>query len=133
MKEQFVPYETARMLKGLGFDKNTNAYYPIIEREKGRLVIHAQYFDYNDKTCFSRTYDHRCSAPLWQQVKQWLWEKEKIWVYRMRGDKKNEFTYRIIKDETVLFELNSGIYYSSPITAETEGIKKAIEYLHEKK
>ena len=82
-KEQFADYETSKMLKELGFDENTNAWYPIIRKEVGRLVLHPQYFDYNDKDCFNKEYNRRCSAPLWQQVKQWLWGEHSLFMATM--------------------------------------------------
>ena len=76
MREQFVTYEIARSLKELGFNETTMAFFANEE-----LFPKSMFEDNKSKWYIS--------APLWQQVIDWLWEKHKIFVtmYLLPPDK----------------------------------------------
>lgn len=116
IESQFVYYETAKMLKQLGFDEPCFKYYNILEN----LI---DVFNFNSNP---NNIGNSCSAPLWQQAEQWLWEKHKTWfkVHAVGND--SSFVNIYSKDHFV--ETLDG--FSSPITAKTEGIKQAIKHLH---
>lgn len=121
MKEQFATHEVSKQLKGLDFDEECLQVY---DARMDRIILR---------------------SPLWSQVKQWLFNKHQIYISAVGMDlsKTTETTggwycelHQLggIKRETYLFD---GIkvcgYFDSPVTAEIEGIKKAVEYLYKNK
>lgn len=115
MKEPFADYKTSERLKELGFDDKVMGYH--LNKVDGVYI-----------TAYERVEQHRSiKAPLWQEIKQWLWEKHGIAVSWRREDGDECFNYKLYGD----VEINrSDEIFESPITAEIEGIKKAIEYLY---
>lgn len=72
MKEQFVTYEIAKLLKEKGFNEYCLAYYEI-----GKNTI--QYVRETENPWKNSNIDNwMFVAPLWQQVIYWLEEKHKI-------------------------------------------------------
>ena len=65
IKKQFVPYEIAVLLKDLNFDESC---FAIFARTEFSLSLH-----YNWKN--SEVQPNVATAPLWQQVIDWLYEK----------------------------------------------------------
>lgn len=122
MKEQFVPYETAKMLKELGMILPLNETFASWGEPENGGGLYTGSFD----TTALR-------APLWQQVKQWLWEKHQIFIRITQGMGGTRFICVACKSSSGLEQLTEDIGIYNPITAEIEGIKKAVEYLHEKK
>lgn len=123
MKEQFVPYETSKMLKELGFDEPCFGLYGIHGEFRYSHEAVQLYRPKNSDLTICTT------APLWQQVKQWLFDRQskvRIDVARSQG----EYFVGVFKEGLHLFSIDA--QFNSPITAEIEGIKKAVEYLHEK-
>lgn len=124
MKDQIVPYETARMLKELGFDEMCIATY---RHDKGHEPTPIRIKPDGEKNSYWEN-THECkiyTAPLWQQVKQWLWDKYKVSM---------EVTNYVESEQGYKFKIwNTKEWlsgFSSPITAENEGIKKAVEHLY---
>jgi hypothetical protein len=77
MKEQFVPYEIAIKLKEKAFNEPCLAYY-------NQLTNHKEFHLFGLNTPGQSEYTntslwnkkaHACSAPLWQQVIDWLRDK----------------------------------------------------------
>lgn len=128
MKNQFADYDTSKMLKEIGFDEPINEYYAgtysyhyFLKNNFNMKGFHFDNVELSHLTC------EFISAPLWQQVKQWLWEKhdtaiildsmtEKLWVYKI---------FKLDK----LFICSTHLF-DSPITAEIEAIKQAVIHLH---
>ena len=89
MKEQFVPYEIANILKEKGFDEpcfgtynsfgdfiQSNSEYPL---PKNSDKLHDDIWLKHIQTHFpDHTPDMLCTAPLWQQVIDWLRDKHQI-------------------------------------------------------
>lgn len=69
MKQQFVPYELALKLKEKDFDKP--CMYPF-DKYFYMDTSYVEFIDWNEKY---KNIDGFCSAPLWQQVIDWLREK----------------------------------------------------------
>lgn len=120
MKENFCDYETSKILKELGFDYECIACYD----KNNMLATYTELFkpkNYNkDAYCIS--------APLWQQTKQWLWEKHKMAIY---PEILSGYYYKIFKRGEI--PIGGLTKYDSSIEAETEGIKSAVKYLWENK
>jgi hypothetical protein len=81
--------------------------------------------------------DTMLSAPTWFEIKQWLWKQKKynndeggIHVetnaYSVAPKYKRKWFYKIVG----ITEFISGDGFDSPVEAEVEGIKKAVEFLH---
>lgn len=120
MKEQFATYEASKMLKKLGYDEKCLCGY---DKLKMLCTMTCEVFiwtNYNSS-------ENYCSAPLWQQVENWLWNEHKIWVHVFM-----ELTihYKYCLSENLIDKFHSE-NFNSPITAKIEGIIKAIKYLHE--
>lgn len=114
MKDQFVDYETAKMLKELGFDEKCFAWYIIQEKT---IVI---------EKCETNTIGV-LKSPLWQQVEQWLWEAHKI---RFIIEGCSCFCLYVCDSEQREIYSDRSEKFLSPITAKNEGIKAAVKYLH---
>lgn len=123
MKDQFLPYESCRMLKELGFNEECFVFY---NGSEGGLVypVSAKREHMNEE--WERTF----IAPLYQQVKQWLWEKHQMHIkHEMVSDDCFEYYIRIKMSQLVKYSDSRA--YKSPVIAEREGIKAAIEYIYE--
>ena len=127
MNEQFTDAETAKRLKELGMDEICIGFFNPSYTEMGGSLLFSNnggdFDNWNKK-------EHLISAPLWQQVEQWLWETEKIYFDYVKTLNNDGFICRVMQEgrEDVI---SLGTAPPSPITAKNEGIKKAVEYLHE--
>lgn len=121
METEFATFEISKLLKELGFnEKCLGCYYIIPESEIGRLMFHDVEFD-----C-----DSKIKAPLWSQIKLWLWKERKIDIRIFVDSLGSNFSF-------IMFWKNVSVglathYFNSPISAEIEGIEKAVEYLSKK-
>lgn len=116
MKDQFVDYETAEMLKELGFDEKCFAWYII---EDKTIVI---------EKCETNTIGV-LKSPLWQQVEQWLWEKLETSIH---VDVNHICKIYLSNGEEIFLGLDKGdMPFLSPITAKNKGIKAAVKHLHQ--
>ena len=68
MKNEFIPYEQALALKGLGFDEPCLAAY----LTAGRFLDISEYVNHGD---------YRILAPLYQQAFRWFREKHGLWQF----------------------------------------------------
>lgn len=108
MKDQFVDYATAKMLKEIEMNEKWSfGYY-----QHGGELIQKQTNNGQQQA----TYE----AYLWQQVEQWLWEKHNIMI-QIKEDGEEFYSYGWG---------SGGSNVSSPITAKIEGIKQAVKHLH---
>lgn len=117
MKEQFATYEVSKQLKELGYNEECYGYYFDKSFEPSSCAE-------NSSNPSEKLY---ASAPLWQQVKQWLWEKNKIKIDVYSIHNSNNFFATFSIGQTIKGRSKD---IHSPITAEIEGIKKAVEHLH---
>ena len=100
MKKLFVPYELALLAKEKGFDETCFAAYEDFENKE--LAFRTIFQSNSDfKTEYSELCKYQCSAPLYQQLVDWLetlhgleistksWKKEGskieiVWVYSIK-------------------------------------------------
>lgn len=116
MKENFLPYESAKQLKELAFDERCMAEY---ENKRMRVLC------LGNKNSHYKPNTIVCT-PLWQQAKQWLWNEHCITFIQIH--RAGNYAYEIWDaDEPEL--LGETKYFKSPIEAENEGIISAINYL----
>lgn len=114
MTNQFVDYETAKMASLLGLETMCIAYYT---KSKNLMMP--------DSINYPKLTNKEVWAPTWQQVKQWLWEKYGIAVHY---EWLSSFYSRIEQmGETQKGGLTP---HKSPITAEIDGIKATVNFLH---
>lgn len=125
IESQFVDFEIAKMLKELAFDAECRDYYD----ENGELTKCVHYKD-GLFISFKNSDELYTTAPSWQDIEQWLWEKHEI-VIRVIYDSKIFHSIVGRKNFSVIDTL--GVDFDSPITAKIEGIKSAIKHLHSKK
>lgn len=123
MKDQlFADSEYSKMLKKLGFDEKCIAKY-----YEGRLEIGGEWT--NSLLSKLAYRDSFIVAPLWTQIKQWLWEERRVWL-DSSSSSCSEFkvTGFYCKDYGMpqIFQTKN---FTSPIDAEIEGVKKAVEHL----
>ena len=123
LQNQFADLDTSTKLKELGFNEPCLKYYLDTHVNRSAKNYTGQWNGNGLKT----------SIPLWSQVKEWLWQKHKIFVtsFKWASDKLG-WDYSIVdKNEDVPpYMAKEDHHLDSPILAEVEGIKKAIEYLH---
>lgn len=132
MKEQFTDYDTAKMLKELGFDERCMAFhhegtmYSFGDDKDNEFVL-----THKHSTCNSKK---TICLPLWQQIEEWLWEKHKEWI-AMDGDtiQGRTFFSSSVCSESIGRNFSGKSIHSehTPITAKTEGIKAAVKHKHE--
>lgn len=129
MKEQFVDYETLKILKEIGFDENCIAYMQKINGERTDGLITLGIID--EATSADGQFP-KIKIPLWQQVEQWLWEKHEMYIRAEVFFKGEKCIVGIFKINTLIgIDLTINIETNSPITAKIEGIKQAVKYLFE--
>lgn len=84
MERQFVTYEIALKLKELGFDEECFAHYQnsktiipkcAILKSSGQL-----YYKQNNINPANQYGDEFCTAPLWQQAIDWLFDKHGLYL-----------------------------------------------------
>lgn len=120
MKDQFIPYEQAKMMKELNFTSVQCMRYYDMDGE----LQHA--------ACFNKeVIEDECAAPLYQQAEEWLWKKHKISVRVVCNTQQYHYVFNEEKRGIHHSEINVGNLYDSPIIAHRQGILKAIEYLHQ--
>jgi hypothetical protein len=134
MKEQIADQETSRMLKELLFDAPCIFMYNggFNGKEFPLDLIDLEGVDFNKPLEKDDTYSnwatHQISAPYWQQVKEWLWEKHGV-AFECSYEKEMK---KIVcggwknNNELTTFKTQS----KSPIESETKAIQQTIEYLH---
>lgn len=116
IKEDYVSYEVAKLLKEKGFDWDCITYYVDSEPDN---VQYSMLFENNT------TWEKRCcSAPTLQMVCKWLREMRKVNIeihYNRFGE---NYKYLIIYKPEVLDDIRSlGVYYSYE-----EAVEAAIKY-----
>lgn len=134
MKEQFVTYEIALKLKELGFnDECLACYTPHLRNGIFELISKGSS---NEKSAFNERFVkanavNGCSAPLWQQVIDWVREKQNIYinVEPITFDDEPTYVFEIInlKNGMLLNDINSS--FEDPNEAHEQAILKAIDII----
>lgn len=127
MKDQFATYPVSKMLKDLDFNEGCYSGY-----------LHSESLEKIDSALIRNKgmAEDWIAAPLWWQVKKWLWEKHKIIIeiqdIPIRSEEELGAIYECecaVRDG--LGELINVFDSENPITAEIEGIISAVEYLND--
>ena len=136
MKEQFATHEIAIQLKNLGFDEDCFGRY-----FKQEFKVHIQFENvlklFTNKRILEleiRNPDmpkDQCIAPLWQQVIDWLREKQNICINiePITFDDEPTYIFEIInlKNGMLLNDINSS--FEDPNEAHEQAILKAIDII----
>lgn len=140
MKDQLADFEISKKLKELGFKEQCLFMYNGgFDGKKFDLdIIDLENVDFNkpleDDDTYTNWATHQISAPYYQQIKKWLWEKYKIVIQvgnvssHVEGYNEYEFETTIEDGDGQSIDYIDS--FDSPITAEIDGIKKTVEYLH---
>jgi hypothetical protein len=114
MTQEFIPYEQALALKGLGFDE------PCI-----------MYYDYSWTLVESGIYEYK--APLYQQAFRWFREKYN-YCYFIRGNNYDGYYYDIDNLGMLRYkiEIDNRLTWKTYEEAELECLKKLIEIVKNK-
>ena len=125
--EDYVSFETAKLLKEKGFDEATIGYYPIVGKAKESFHKGASYrWNY-----FS---DRSIAAPTLQMAAKWLRKEHNLHVQVEAGLTAGVFWYDfdiipVGNDDIVMPEEVEISVYSEPEEALEVGIKYALENL----
>ena len=116
---EFIPYEQALALKGLGFDEQCFSFYNAI----GELYESEGYYSYSKNVL-----QFEVVAPLYQQAFRWFREKYVFYINMVAPDVFYFVIHYInpIKEPTDLF---IGEHYKTYEEAELACLKKLIELL----
>jgi hypothetical protein len=137
-KGKIADYETSEMLKKLGFKEECReAYIDVQDKrfrdENGRLCsISFAITSYGEypvmETGNFNKHADRVSAPLWWQVKCWLWKKHNVTLECSYEKELKAFVCGGWKNDNELttFKTKS----KSPVESEIKAIQQTIEYLH---
>ena len=133
MKEQFVTYEIALKLKELGFDEICFAHYSDGDLITKTAILKSstmQYYQQNNINPSNQYKDKKCTAPLWQQVIDWLRESKNIVMEVWYDNTQNDgfsWLYEIYINNKE--HEHNGSYYDSFYEAREAAILKAIEII----
>lgn len=145
MKNQFADYETSKKLKQLGFDEECFKIYCSSSNtgdNEIQLWKTETVFDTKDVSKNSElTNENSCTAPLWWQIKEWLWEKYEIRISYKIGtngydqDSFHGVSYAKNKDWSLAINSDGMIgcsrgFVDSPNKSEIEAIKETINHLY---
>lgn len=122
----FTDFKTSKMLEELGFDE--------LELTDNFYNGEGEFNKRKGMPPFEIVADDEIHAPLWQQVKEWLFENYNIWIVTIRWHGTKNYDFRCWdKDGAFLEDDKVKTPFNSYIIAEIEGIKKSVEYLYDKK
>lgn len=122
MKDQFIPYEYANIMKELGYKEECYGFYALNHIRNERIILD------NIK---SNNEGNVVSAPLYQQAEEWLWDKHGIYIKVLNSSEGKIFKHIIYKDKNDITDISCEFY--SPITTHREAILKAIAHLNTNK
>jgi hypothetical protein len=130
MKKEFVPHELALTLKEKGFDEPCLRGYNSAYTENNKPVLHDfVYGELQTNTMYEkcRLADvNVCTAPLWQQVIDWLREKHSIDVMIRQITLDGTAYYKITKIETDDKIKGYSNFCKSTYEAKEKAIKQAL-------
>src|SRR4029078_12503762 len=128
MQETFCDFETAKILKELGFDQTTNEgnWYYILMRDESRKAFCCTEIKY----LFNK-FMNPILEPTWWQIKIWLWEKHKIFIDFL-SNKEDYKDHYFFMASSATFEnlISSEMSAVNPIMLEIEVIKNTVKYLY---
>ena len=124
IEESYVSFDTAKLLKEVGFDVPCNSYY---ELEDGEVVR---------KDCI-RPYDHNCfedtvcSRPTQALAARWLREVYNVAIYSLYDDDMEQWFYVVdaFTKNPVINGFQSGSEYDDYESAFEDGLREAIKLI----
>lgn len=124
IEESYVSFDTAKLLKEVGFDVPCRSYY---ELEDGEAVR---------KDCI-RPYDHNgfgdtiCSRPTLALAARWLREVYNVAIYSLYDDDMEQWFYVVdaFTKNPVINGFQSGSEYDDYESAFEDGLQKAIKLI----
>jgi hypothetical protein len=126
MKEElFTDHKTSGMIKQFGIVP-----YPCFgaHTEYGLLLNH----ELIDKINADEKCKEIINAPLWDQVEHWLWKDNSIRIeVKHTSGLFQAFVYGRYKTRSPKKFILKTRHFDSPLTAQAEGIKQAVKYLHQ--
>jgi hypothetical protein len=135
IKEDYVSFEVAKLLKEKGFDGDINCYY--IEESADKNLCYSPIKQNHNKRITNNEFDidinvssEKISAPTLQMTMKWLLKKYNIFICILFLEESNGFGYtieNIVKKEYITTSENDG-YSTYEETAE-EAIKYCLENL----
>ena len=117
--EDYVSFETAKLLKEKGFDEETRCYYPIKGDATGRLMFGSEYNHNHSQV--------QISAPTLQMAMKWLLVTHHLLITTFSSSQES-WMYRITKPHQ---RLEDGVYGEDYETRE-DAIEAAIKHCLEK-
>ena len=138
MEKEFVPYEQALALKGLGFDKPCFAYYEVSNNLVNGYRI--RYLEHEDANPAKQPSNEDCLAPLYQQAFRWFREKYKLDSYikhLYKSTIKVGYYFNIDKENGIEYNSMEGTldygYFKTYEEAELECLNKLIKIVKDGK
>ena len=105
--EDYVSFETAKLLKEKGFDEITFTWY----NGKGKFCVGKNNYDDYHINSFPDRDKNKCSSPTLQMAMKWLREVHNLFIeiqcYGCEADEKAHFEYSYVISEYV--KINNGI------------------------
>ena len=117
-----VDYETAKRLKELGFKEVCYGFFAYLETAKLWIVM---------DLIKAKNEGYAISAPLWQQIEEWLWKEYQAYVKIDIDGKK--YIASLVNDSGSWNFVLDNERMDSPYSAKMDGLKEAVKYIHEYK
>lgn len=136
MKHLFLPYSLSFLAKQNGFNEPCLAFYSA-SANAGDNNFEKLWFPKvldkaidSDIVCYSDlTNEKSCLSPTWQQIKQWLWDKYRIYtVIEIINWAQNKYSWAAYKDGHGI--LCSEENCATPLLAEEKAIGVIFKYLN---
>lgn len=129
MKNQFVSFEIAKQLKDLGFDKPCLFMYDKCEMFSTNLNSNQRFSGVNYNSS-----GYCCSAPLYQQVEEWLTKKYDIIIFitpikRYLYVRQYSFMWEIFEFPELSDANENNCGYTTALEARKQAILAAIKFI----
>lgn len=126
-----LDFETAKLLKGKGFDKIMKYHYPNFDTQNQEICLPTNWNNFTDMSGNS----NYCSVPTIAEVVMWLYEKHGIWIcVGQPWENERTFQSKVITNTIIEEGFNStdvtiiGLY-NSPTEAYIEAINYCLTKL----
>ena len=126
IEEQFVSFDTAKMLKEAGFDVPCNSYYELEDGE----VVRKDSIGSSDYNAYEDTV---CSRPTQALAARWLREVHNVAIYSLYDDDMEQWFYVVdaFTKNPVINGFQSGSEYDDYESAFEDGLREAIKLMKE--
>lgn len=134
MKDQFVDYETSRMLSELGFKEPCLQFYIKRHNNETEFALASELeWDIRD---FSAWIDTNISAPLWQQIEAWLCSRNIFVQIELDQTSYPKFAAEIYEFKHIsnferITDAKNWFLYTTSEEARNYAIRYAVKYLYD--